>query len=214
VLSYDPNGLTGKGWTADNAGEKVWGGVLFKASESGLLTAVDIGLMYDVGEYKIKVFSTLTDSVPSYLMYEYNGMAMPAGWHTVNLNNENIWISEAQEIFISYRTDNWITVDTRSDFTGRSYFSSDGINFSQLPSKEFGNFNIRARIRTVNPVLCDFNADGAVDSGDIISLLNHLRNNPGDPAADFNRDGRANVLDALAMVIAQRSGACEDPVDQ
>jgi hypothetical protein len=81
-----------------------------------------------------------------------------------------------------------------------------------MPSQEYGNFNLRARVRTAveenNIVHCDFNEDGQINREDVITLLTYLRDNPGDLKADFNADGYANVLDAIAMLLAQHYGTC------
>ena len=81
-----------------------------------------------------------------------------------------------------------------------------------MPSREYGNFNLRARIRTAveekSSVPCDFNADGLIDNQDVIALLIYLNKNPGDLKADFNGDGHANVLDAIALLLSQLKGNC------
>ena len=209
AIVYDPNGLTGYGWTPENPGETVWGGVLFKANKAGIFAAVDVGFTHDVSNYQIDIYSSLPDPLPGALMYSVAGGSASAGWHTIDLQSANLWINKDQEFFVAYKTDNWITVDIYSDYTGRSYYSDDGINFAKLSSQD-GNFNLRARIRTEKPVMCDFNTDGDINQADVIALLRFLQNNPGDLRADFNRDGNANVVDVINMLIAQKNGKCPD----
>ncbi len=210
VVSYDPNGLTGFGWSSETPNDTAWGGVLFKTSAAGLLTAVDLGLMYDVTDFQIKIYSHVTDSIPGTLIYSIPGGPTPAGWHTIELNNSNLWFPVNQEFFIAYKTNSWITVDNYSDYTGRSYYSDDGKAFIQLPSQEYGNFNLRARIRTENRVPCDFNADGDINISDVIALLKFIRVNPGNLSADFDQNGKVNLFDVLTMLTHLKSGNCSD----
>jgi immune inhibitor A len=209
-IMYDPNGITRYGWSDDNA----WGGVLFKTDEPGILAALDIGFAYDTDEYEIKIYSTIIDSLPTGLIQTVSGESVSEGWHTISLDNQEIITEKDQEFFVVYRTSDWIVVDIYSEYTGRSYYSDNGIYFTAMPDQEYGNFNIRARIRTVLPeedvVYCDFNRDGVVNVSDVIALLIFTRDNPGDPKADFNQDGDANVLDAVAMLLAQLNGTCPD----
>ncbi|MFC1614580.1 M6 family metalloprotease domain-containing protein [Gemmatimonadota bacterium] len=209
-IMYDPNGLTGHGWSDDNA----WGGVLFKADEPGILAALDIGFAYDTDEYEIKIYSTIVDSLPTGLIHTVSGESVSEGWHTISLDDQEIITEKDQEFFVVYRTSDWIWVDIYSEYTGRSYYSDNGIYFTPMLDQEYGNFNIRARIRTVLPeddvVYCDFNRDGAINVSDVIALLLFTRDNPGDLKADFNGDGDVNVLDAIAMLLAQLNGTCPD----
>ena len=89
------------------------------------------------------------------------------------------------------------------------------INFFCFPSEGYGNFNIRARIRTAgledDIVYCDFNQDGNIKVNDVIAMLIFLRENPGNLKADYNRDGYANIIDAVDMLLAQIRGTCPDP---
>ncbi|HUU30205.1 MAG TPA: M6 family metalloprotease domain-containing protein [archaeon] len=210
AIVYDHNGITGYGWDVGSW----WGGVLFKAGKHGILAALDLGFPYPVEEYEIKIYRTITDSVPSGLIHTVSGETATPGWHTINLINKKIIVEEDQEFLVTYRSNSGIWYDPYSEYTGRSYFSDSGRYFSPLPGREYGNFNLRARINTAdyleNIVLCDFNADGNMDNEDVIALLKYLHENPGDPKADFNRDGKANILDAIAMLRAQHTGACPD----
>ncbi len=114
---------------------------------------------------------------------------------------------------MAYRTSNGVWLDDLSEYTGRSYASDNGIGYGQQLSGEQGgdiNINLRARIRTVNPVVCDFDADGKTGRADVAAVVRLLRGDPGNPQADFNRDGSANVADALALILALRGGTCPE----
>ncbi|MFC1537271.1 SUMF1/EgtB/PvdO family nonheme iron enzyme [Gemmatimonadota bacterium] len=52
----------------------------------------------------------------------------------------------------------------------------------------------------------DFNRDCAVDIADIIALMIYQRDNPGDLKGDYNKDGNANIIDAIAMIQAIVNG--------
>ena len=41
-------------------------------------------------------------------------------------------------------------------------------------------------------------------------MLLFQRSYPGDLGADFNGDGKSNIADAIAMLLAQRAGSCPD----
>jgi len=213
-LAYDTYGITGYKFRPDNPDDLSWGGVLFKAGEPGIIAALDIGFAYNVEEYKIKIYKSLIGSQPSGLIHTVSGKSVSAGWHTIELNNKKLIVKRDQEFFITFRASNGLWLDPFSENTGRSYFSDNGIYFTPLPSREYGNFNIRARIKTAgfdeNIVYCDFNKDGIIDKKDVTALVIYLYENPRDLKADFNRDGGANILDAVALLLAQLNGTCPE----
>ena len=45
---------------------------------------------------------------------------------------------------------------------------------------------------------------------DVIALLIFMRDNPGDPGADFNSDANVDITDAIALLLAMRDGTCPD----
>lgn len=205
-IAYDRMGIAG-GWrNAD-----YWGGVLFKATEAGYLAAVDIGSPHTDNEYEVRIYKTINDTLPEELIHSVSGNAPLSGYHTVQIDR---WIKleKGQEFFVAYRTSNGVWLDDLSEYAGRSYASYDGNGYEKLSFEDIGdvNINIRARIRTVNPVVYDFNDDSKTDRADVVALLRFLRNNPGSPLADFNRDGYANVADVLALMLAIRNGSFAD----
>ncbi|MBW7996386.1 MAG: M6 family metalloprotease domain-containing protein [Candidatus Glassbacteria bacterium] len=206
-IAYDRMGIAG-GW--NNA--DYWGGVLFKAGEPGYLAAVDIGIPSGDSEYEVRIYHTINDTLPEGLIHSVSGYAPLPGYNTVKIDR---WIKleKGQEFFVAYRSSNGVWLDDLSEYTGRSYASDNGIGYGQQLSNEQGsgvNINIRARIRTENPVVCDFNGDGKTDRADIVAMIRFLQNNPGNPQADFNRDGYANVADALSLMLALRNGTCPE----
>lgn len=57
-----------------------------------------------------------------------------------------------------------------------------------------------------NTVPADFNRDGVLDLKDALSLARHQIKYPGSLAADWNADGKANVLDVLGLLLRMRRG--------
>lgn len=213
ALVYDKNGITGYGMVEEYPGELFWGGVLFSARDAGKLVALDVGFYLDDTEYEIKVYRAFSGSRPTDILETLSGKVVSVGWHTFPLTTE-ITLEEEQSFFISIRTNKGIYFDPFSELSGRSYISEGNeLNFIPLRNAGYDNFNIRARIKTLDPIkfiTCDFNVDGKIDLNDVISLLIYLRDNPGDLKADFNGDGNANMIDAITMLIAQKNGKCPD----
>ena len=52
-----------------------------------------------------------------------------------------------------------------------------------------------------NEVPADFNLDHSLNVRDVVDLLKFQRANPGSLAADYNRDGKASITDALSLLI-------------
>ncbi|MEA2064260.1 MAG: DUF4091 domain-containing protein [Gemmatimonadota bacterium] len=52
----------------------------------------------------------------------------------------------------------------------------------------------------------DHNGDGVLTINDVILLLLLIRESPDDPDLDFNGDGRANIIDAVALIISMMKG--------
>ncbi len=206
-IAYDQMGIA-SGW--NNA--DYWGGVLFKATEAGYLAAVDIGSPHPDNEYEVRIYKTINDTLPEGLIHSVSGYAPLFGYHTVEIKDRWIWLEQGQEFFVAYRTNNGVWLDNISEHTGRAYASDNGLGYEQLFFEEHGdvNINIRARIRTDTKVLSDFSADGITGRDDIVYMLRHLCKNPGNPQADFNRDGYANVADALSLMLAIRGGTFAD----
>ena len=215
-LVYDHNGITGYGLVEEYPGELFWGGVLFSANEAGTLAALDVGFFYDSTEYEIKVFNSFSSGKTSELLATISGLAEPAGWHTLQLPPA-IELEEFQSFFVSIRTNKGIFMDPLSEYSGRSYFSNDEINYIPLKTLDYDNFNLRARIKyEANNIVtreCDFNQDGHVNVEDITESIKFQILFPDSLRADFNGDGKTNILDIIARLIAQRNGTCmEDTI--
>jgi len=57
---------------------------------------------------------------------------------------------------------------------------------------------------------CDFNEDGRKNITDVIALLLAARDNPDDPRVDINEDGAWSVADAIALLLHIRDNTCPD----
>ena len=55
---------------------------------------------------------------------------------------------------------------------------------------------------------CDFNGDGKSDITDVIASILAARNNPSDPAVDYNQNGQYSIDDAILYLLDIRSGNC------
>jgi len=212
ALVYDTNGITGAGWVIDQSAKNYWAGVLFQSAEAGYLEAIDIGTIFKSCDYTIKIYSSLEDTIPNGLLAEVSGRTSSAGWTTVVLPSK-VQIGANDSFFISLvYPGKGVFVDQYSDYTGRSYIADDGTNFWKLPSKEYGNFNIRARIRTKSIPLvlsCDFNADGKIDVVDAVSLIKSLHANPGNLSCDYDKDGKCGIMDVIDLLLRIRRGNCQ-----
>ena len=58
--------------------------------------------------------------------------------------------------------------------------------------------------------VCDLDGSGVVEITDAIWLILYMRNNPFDEAYDYNGDGRLSIGDVVSLVIAIRKGTCDD----
>ncbi len=215
-IVYDLRGITGHGLVEDYPGELFWGGVFFTAREAGTLTALDVGFINDSTAYEIKVYGSFSGSSPQDLLSTFSGDALEAGWHTLEIEPE-VHISENQSFFVTIRTDKGIYFDGYSEFSGRSYFSNDEKIFVPLKTLGYDNFNLRARIKyatnNITTKVCDFNQDGAVDTKDITASIRFQIDYPDSLKADFNGDGKTNIVDTIARLLAHRTGTCmEDTI--
>ena len=62
----------------------------------------------------------------------------------------------------------------------------------------------------VPPKSCDFSGDGTIAINDVITFLLLARDNPRDPMADWNDDGRYEINDAIALLRDIQNGTCPD----
>jgi len=122
---------------------------LFSALDAGVLTAVDVGFVYNNIDYEILVYDSFSGSQPGNLIGSKSGQINNAGWHTINFDSE-INISNGQNFFVAVKILSQtfaISYDAFGQITGRSYISGDGINYSSSIGQN-GDINLRARILT------------------------------------------------------------------
>ena len=211
-----PRAMKGYSVVYDNMGIMVgwrepenWAGVLFEAEEGGYLAGVDIGSPSGNYDYEVRVYETISDTLPEGLIYSTTGHASLAGYHTVEFNDTWIKLEQGRQFFVVYNTSSGVWAESLSEDSGRSYLSTSGIGYGQLSEQDWGHatVNLRARIRTEEiEVLSDFNSDGLMGPADVTAMMGFLHDNPGNPQADFNGDGSADIADALSLLLAIRNG--------
>ncbi len=150
AISYDELGISGWGWGLSSAGD-FWGGVKFTAPEAGKLTIVDIGFRENNVPYEVLVYDSFDGTSPGTLITSVTDSAAQNGWYHVALP-QTMNVSAGQDFFVAVKIINkayGISFDYSTP-TGRSFTSSDGVNYDDAISA-YGDINIRARIQTGTP---------------------------------------------------------------
>ncbi len=169
-LVYDEQGISGWGWGLTEPSD-YWAGVLFTAGDSGSLEALDIGFRADETTYKVKIYSSLTSGfgswTPSGLLASFDSSSATSGWQTVILP-EAVELRQGQDFFVSlliYNQAYSVSYDRSGEPAGRSYTSSSGEYFFDNISTTDGggDINIRARVRTFNPLAAPLPALSAAE---------------------------------------------------
>ncbi len=205
-LVYDEQGISGWLWGVKNPAD-YWAGVLFTAGDSGSLEALDIGFQSDSATYKVEIYSSLTSGfgswTPSGLLASFEGKSATSGWQTVILP-EAVKLDGGQDFFVSlliYNQAYSVSFDRSGESSGRSYTSSNGEYFFDniSTSSSGGDINIRARVRTFNPLAAPLPAlsaqeidFGTVGTGSSASRALQLHNNGDAPlSASISVSGSA-----------------------
>ncbi len=149
AISYDELGINrayGPSSPAD-----IWAGVKFTAPEAGKLTIVDVGFWDNNVPYEVLVYDSFDGTSPGTLITSVTDSAAQNGWYHVALP-QTMNVSAGQDFFVAVKIINkayGISFDYSTP-TGRSYSSSDGVNYDNDISA-YGDINIRARIQTGTP---------------------------------------------------------------
>jgi len=166
--------------------------VQFEAQESGYLTEVDFGVRYPMS-WEVKIYDSFDGSSPGQILRNISGNSEQPGWASTQV--DSLFIHEGQSFFIAIRYINGtysIPYDNRGPISGNSYYSDDGVLFSNVLSS-YGNANIRAKIRTDEMM---YSNAGEVLPSEFKLYSNHP--NPFNPVTtiqyDLPSDGLVNVL--------------------
>jgi hypothetical protein len=147
AIAYDKRGMSYYGFGNSTSSDK-WSAVEFTAEYDGYITEVDFGVRSAIS-WELNIYDSFNGTVPGQsLMPSKIGYADNSGWLSASI--DSIPISSGQKFFISVKfADGTYSVpfDNNSPSTGTSYYSTDGINFSDVLSS-YGNANIRAKIST------------------------------------------------------------------
>ena len=147
VIAHDERGMSYFGFGNSTSSDK-WAAVEFTAEYDGYLTEVDFGVRSAIS-WELTIYESFNGTSPGQsLMPSKVGYADNSGWLSVAI--DSLPISSGQKFFIAVKfADDTYSVpfDNISPNTGTSYYSIDGINFSNVLSS-YGNANIRAKIST------------------------------------------------------------------
>ena len=152
AIAYDENGIAPT--TFGIGTEDQWSGVLFTPEESGFITEVDFGIIYDgwwdndVMEWTVYVYDSFDGDSPGNLMATVNGSSDKSDWTTVSI--DSVPVQAQQDFFVAVKFINntyAFCFDNTGTLSGRSYLSGDGVNYDNMLSS-YGDANIRAKIST------------------------------------------------------------------
>ena len=177
-IVYDHTGISGWGWGTSNVGDH-YGGVVFQypsaEEQNGYLTEVDIGFRNGENSYTLYIYNSYAGGELGDLLFEVSGSENNSGWHSVSV--DSILIEPGQEFFVAYKiTDQSyaISFDKLTAPINRSYFSSDGINYSSSIGDNY-NINLRAKLRNhlpqtdisgcADPYADNYDPDATIDDG-------------------------------------------------
>jgi len=147
AIAYDKRGMSYYGFGNSTSSDK-WSAVEFTAEYDGYITEVDFGVRSAIS-WELNIYDSFNGTVPGQsLMPSKIGYTDNSGWLSAAI--DSIPVSLGQKFFISVKfADDTYSVpfDNNSPSAGNSYYSTDGINFSDVLSS-YGNANIRAKIST------------------------------------------------------------------
>jgi M6 family metalloprotease-like protein len=145
AISYDKRGMSYYGFGNSTASDK-WAAVEFTAEYDGYITEVDFGVRSAIS-WELDIYDSFNGTTPgTSLMPSKVGSSEDSGWISTSI--DSIPISSGQKFFVAvkFADDTYsIPFDNISQNTGTSYYSTDGVTFSDVLSS-YGNANIRAKI--------------------------------------------------------------------
>ena len=159
VIAYDEYGIAS---TALSIGtDEQWVGVLFTSLNEGYVTEIDFGLVWEVFwntdelNWEVAIYDSFDGVTPGTLFQSVSGSSFVGGWNTVQI--DSMEVESGQDFFIGIRFANngyVYAYDNIGELSGRSYFSSNGVNYDNGLSS-YGDANIRAKVSTETYVTID-----------------------------------------------------------
>ena len=159
AISYDEYGIASTALTIGT--DEQWVGVLFTSNNEGYVTEIDFGLVWEVFwntdelSWDVNIYDSFDGSSPGNLIETVSGSSFMGGWHTVQI--DSMEIESEQDFFIGikfYNNGYVYAYDNIGDMSGRSYLSSNGVNYDNSLSL-YGDANIRAKVSTETYVSVD-----------------------------------------------------------
>ncbi len=152
AIIYDEYGISLSGLTIGT--NETWMGVNFTPNIEGHVTEIDFGIVSeqlwntDELNWEVRLYDSFDGVSPGNMIDAISGSSFVGGWHTVEVNPMEILPNQDFFIGVKFANDGFvIAYDNMGDFSGRSYYSSNGISYSGMPST-YGDCNIRAKITT------------------------------------------------------------------
>ena len=152
AIVYDEYGISLSGLSIGT--DEQWVGVRFTPNTEGYVTEIDFGLVSeqlwntDELNWEVRLYDSFNGTSPGNMIDGVSGSSYVGGWHTVQVDSMEILPN--QDFFIGIRFNNngyVMAYDNMGDLSGRSYYSTNGISYSNGLS-EYGDCNIRAKVST------------------------------------------------------------------
>ena len=151
AIVYDEQGISGLSYGYSDPAIDTWGGVLFTPTADGYLTEIDIGIVADQATIGLHFYESFDGSIPEEELLETTVTATTSGWLSVAI--DSIAIYENTDFFIAINmNENFLSIDNAGDLDGRTYISSNGVNFNNGLSNS-GDLNLRAKISTTTTTI-------------------------------------------------------------
>ena len=144
AILYDEMGIRGWGWGHEEPQDS-YGGVLFTSEESGFITEIDIGVRSAPVSLQLFVYDSFSENVVGNLILSKDVYIESSGWHSEQVDSLEIQSNSNFFVCVKINGSYAISYDNNGILSGRSYFSSDGINYSNNISN-YGDINIRSKI--------------------------------------------------------------------
>ena len=190
AIFYDEMGISGWGWGYDEPQDS-YGGVLFTSVEPGFITEIDIGVRSAPVSLQLLVYDSFSDNTPGNLILSKDIYIESTGWHSEDIDSIEVQSNSDFFVCVKINESYAISYDNNGNLSGRSFFSSDGINYSNSISN-YGDINIRSKISYENELKAEIITDYPVKF--------HLKTaypNPFNPITslryDLPNDGLVNI---------------------